>query len=164
MVKKYLNQIKELRYKNNFSIAVAESCTGGMLSSYLTSIDGSSTFFEGSIVSYSNFLKCKLLKVSGKTIKKYGAVSDQTALEMVMGLEKICKSEIFISITGVAGPGGGSKKAPVGCVFFGMGIKTGKKYEYSTEKKIFGNYSRLQIQKKSTEFALKKIIKLIKKI
>ena len=94
-----------------------------MISSKLTSISGSSDFFEGSIISYSNYLKNRILNVPKEVINKHGAVSHQTALSMVKGLEKISKSEILVSVTGVAGPKGGSIKTPVGRVYFGIGIK-----------------------------------------
>ena len=160
----YLNKIKKLRSTKQFNIAVAESCTGGMLSSKLSSLSGSSEFFLGSIIAYSNKLKIKLLNVSNKTLERYGAVSHQTALSMVKGLAKKTNSDVLISITGVAGPKGGSKKTPVGCVIFGFGIKIKKKYEYFTVKRIFKKTTRRQIQINSTKFALIKIIQLINKI
>ncbi len=160
----YIKKIKKLRREKKFSICLAESCTGGMISSKLTSISGSSDFFEGSIVSYSNFLKKNLLKVPKTTIDKYGAVSHQTALSMVKGLKKISRSEILISVTGVAGPHGGSLKTPVGCVYFGIGTKIKNKYFYITIKKIFKEKTRQKIQEKSTEFILKEIIKNLSKI
>ena len=160
----YIKKIKKLREEKTFSICLAESCTGGMISSKLTSISGSSDFFEGSIVSYSNYLKKNLLKVPKTTINKYGAVSHQTALSMVKGLKKISRSEILISVTGVAGPSGGSLKTPVGCVYFGLGTKIKNKYYFTTIKKIFRERTRKKIQEKSTEFILKEILKNVSKI
>ena len=160
----YIKKIKKLRKEKLFSICLAESCTGGMISSKLTSISGSSDFFDGSVVSYSNDLKIRLLKVPEITINKYGAVSHQTALSMVKGLKKISRSEILVSITGVAGPNGGSTRTPVGCVYFGMGTKIKNKYYYKTIKKVFRERTRQKIQEKSTEFILKEIIKNISKI
>ncbi len=160
----YIKKIKKLRKDKLFSICLAESCTGGMISSKLTSISGSSDFFDGSVVSYSNDLKKNLLKVSKTTINKYGAVSHQTALSMVKGLQKISRSEILVSVTGVAGPNGGSTRTPVGCVYFGMGTKIKNKYYYKTIKKVFRERTRQKIQEKSTEFILKEIIKNISKI
>ena len=158
-MRNYIKQIKKFRESKSFSICLAESCTGGMISSKLTSISGSSSFFEGSVVSYSNNLKNHLLKVPKSVINKYGAVSHQTALSMVKGLRRISTSEILVSVTGVAGPNGGNVKTPVGCVYFGLGIKIKKKYHYTTIKKIFRGKTRNIIQKKSTEFILKEIIK-----
>ena len=160
----YIKKIKKLRKEKTFSICLAESCTGGMISSKLTSISGSSDFFDGSVVSYSNDLKKLLLKVPKTTISKYGAVSHQTALSMVKGLKKISRSEILVSITGVAGPNGGSSKTPVGCVYFGLGTKIKNKYYYKTIKKVFRERTRQKIQEKSTEFVLKEIVKNLSKI
>ena len=160
----YIKKLKKLREEKCFSICLAESCTGGMISSKLTSISGSSEFFEGAVVSYSNYLKYRLLNVPEKVINRYGAVSHQTALMMVKGLKKISKSEILVSVTGVAGPKGGSINTPVGCVYFGLGIKIKDKYHFTTIKKHFRERSRQKIQEKSTEFILKEIIKNIPKI
>ena len=160
----YIKQIRDLREKKTFSICLAESCTGGMISSMLTSISGSSEFFEGSVITYSNHLKCSLLNVPKKIIEQHGAVSHQTALLMVKGLKKISKSEILVSVTGVAGPKGGNLRTPVGCVYYGLGIKIKNKYYYKTLKKIFKDNSRNKIQRKSTEFILNEIIKMLKKI
>ena len=160
----YINKIKKIRKSKMFHIFLAESCTGGMISSKLTSLSGSSDFFEGSVVTYSNQMKNRLLKVPNSIINKYGAVSHQTAMSMVKGLKKISKSEILVSVTGVAGPSGGSTKTPVGCVYFGLGIKIKNKYHFTTIKKIFGERTRKKIQEESTEFILKEIIKNLKKI
>ena len=163
-MRKYLEKIKKIREKKLFSICLAESCTGGMISSKLTSISGSSLFFEGSLVTYSNFLKNKLLKVPKSVIGKHGAVSHQTALCMVKGLKSISKSEILVSVTGVAGPKGGNLKTPVGCIYFGFGIKIKNKYNFTTIKKTFREKSRKKIQIKTTEYVLKEILKNISKI
>ncbi len=163
-MKRNLLKIKKLRKTKVFNISIAESCTGGMISSYLTSIDGSSSYFDGSVVSYSNDFKCRLLGVRKKTIEKYGAVSHETALAMVKGLSKKRKNEILISVTGVAGPKGGTAKTPVGCVFFGIGTKIKNKYIFSTVRKMFRENTRKHIQLRSTEFAIKQIIKEINKI
>ena len=163
-MKNYINQIKALSKKKEFTITLAESCTGGMVSSYLTSIDGSSKFFNGSIISYSNDLKENILNVSKNTISKYGSVSHQTALAMVKGIKNMSDSEIIISITGVAGPKGGNDKTPVGCVYFGIGIKKKSGYRFKTIKKLFKKNNRITIQRKSSEFVLKTIITEIKKI
>ncbi len=163
-MRNYINKIKKIRKSKMFHIFLAESCTGGMISSKLTSLSGSSDFFEGSVVSYSNYLKNRLLKVPNSIISKYGAVSHQTAMSMVKGLKKISKSEILVSVTGVAGPNGGSPKTPIGCVYFGLGIKIKNKYHFTTIKKNFREKSRHKIQEKSTEFILKEIIKNLRKI
>ena len=160
-MRKKIEKIKNLRKKKNFSISVAESCTGGMISSHLTSIDGASQFFDGSIVSYSNDMKEETLGVKKKTLLKFGAVSHQTALEMLRGMKKNCKSKILISVTGVAGPTGGTAKTPVGCVFFGVATKIKSAYKFKTIKKIFKKSTRRMVQIKSTDYVLDLIIKEI---
>lgn len=143
--------------KNKLSISVAESCTGGMLSSSITSISGASKIFNIGLVTYSNLAKIKLLKVSSSNIKRYGAVSEKCCLKMVEGLSKLSKSKINISITGIAGPKGGSKNKPVGLVY--IGIKKGKKI--SINKYLFKNKNRENIRKNSVKEALKLIDKFI---
>ena len=107
-------------------MSFAESCTGGLLSSAITSVNGSSKVFKLGLVTYSNEAKIKILKVPKKIIKKYGAVSYETCLYMVNNLSKISKTKISLSITGIAGPKGGTKTKPVGLVF--IGIKKGIKF------------------------------------
>ena len=159
-----LLKVKEIRSNKKFTISLAESCTGGMISKYLTSINGSSLFFNGACISYSNQMKTRLLMVPKSTIINYGAVSHRTALAMVKGLKRMTDSEILLSVTGVAGPSGGTAKTPVGCVFFGIGSKVNKKYTFQTTKKIFHEKTRLAIQKKSTGHAMYLILKELKKI
>ncbi len=158
-----LLKIKKIRSKKKFTISLAESCTGGMISKYLTSINGSSLFFNGACITYSNKMKIRLLGVPKSTIVNYGAVSHQTALAMIKGLKIITDSEILLSVTGVAGPSGGNSRTPVGCVFFGIGSKINKKYIFKTTKKVFHEKTRLAIQKKSTEYAIYLILKELKK-
>ena len=143
--------------KKKLSISVAESCTGGMLSSSITSISGASKIFNIGLVTYSNLAKIKLLKVSSSNIKRYGAVSEKCCLKMVEGLSKLSKSKINISITGIAGPKGGSKNKPVGLVY--IGIKKGKKI--TINKYFFKNKNRENIRKNSVKEALKLIKKFI---
>ena len=118
---KVINKLKQKKFK----ISVAESCTGGLLSAIITSISGSSKVFSCGFITYSNISKIKILKVPKNTINLYGAVSSQTCLSMVKNLSKISKTRIAVSITGVAGPNGGTKKKPVGLVF--IGVKNGTK-------------------------------------
>ena len=143
--------------KKKLSISVAESCTGGMLSSSITSISGASKIFNIGLVTYSNLAKIKLLKVSSSNIKRYGAVSEKCCLKMVEGLSKLSKSKINISITGIAGPKGGSRNKPVGLVY--IGIKKGKKI--SINKYLFKNKNRENIRKNSVKEALKLVKKFI---
>lgn len=102
------------------TISFAESCTGGFLSSGLTDVPGASDVFTGGVVSYSNEWKESLLGVKKKTLKEYGAVSENTAREMVQGLALLADADISISVTGIAGPGGGTVEKPVGTVFIGF--------------------------------------------
>ena len=143
--------------KKKLSISVAESCTGGMLSSSITSISGASKIFNIGLVTYSNLAKIKHLKVSNSIIKRYGAVSEKCCLKMVEGLSKLSKSKINISITGIAGPKGGSKNKPVGLVY--IGIKKGEKI--SINKYLFKNKNRENIRKNSVKEALKLVKKFI---
>ena len=152
------NQLKKLTAKlkkNKIKVAVAESCTGGLISYNLTKIPGASKFFMVGIVSYSNISKLDLLKVRQKTLTKYGAVSAEICKEMCNNLLKISKTNIAISVTGIAGPDGGTKKKPIGLVYIGICSK--KKLEiikFNFNKKL----SRLNIQNQT----LIKAIKLIK--
>ena len=143
--------------KRKIKISFAESCTGGLLASTVTSISGASKIFNLGLVTYSNQAKIKILKVNRNIIKKYGAVSKECCEEMVKNLSKISKSKINVSITGIAGPGGGSKLKPVGLVY--IGIKTGK-YLLILENK-FGTKNRSSIQKITVKEVLKKITKII---
>ena len=109
--------------KNNKTVAFAESCTGGRIGSLLTDIPGSSRYFLGSVIVYSNRAKVDLLNVSEKTLENYGAVSDPTACEMAEGARRIFQSDIGLSVTGIAGPDGGSEEKPVGTVHIGLSSK-----------------------------------------
>ena len=128
--------------QKRITISVAESCTGGLLSRYLTSLPRASNYFQNGLITYSNKSKIKLLKVNKKIIEKYGAVSQQCCEKMVKNLSKITNSKINISITGIAGPGGGSKLKPVGLVY--IGVKKSKKIIIS--KNIFKQKKRKLIQ------------------
>ena len=125
-------KVVKLLAKKKLTVSFAESCTGGLLSSTITSISGSSKVFNTGLVTYSNNAKVKLLKVQKKTITRYGAVSYETCLSMVKNLSKISKSNISISITGIAGPNGGTKEKPVGLVF--IGLKKGGKIVIKKKK------------------------------
>ena len=151
--KKIIAFIKRKRMK----LAVAESCTGGMLSSAITSVSGSSKVFTMGLVTYSNQAKTNILKVNQKIIKKYGAVSVQCCLAMVNNLSKISKSKVCVSITGIAGPKGGSKQKPVGLVF--IGIKNGKKIIVS--KNLFKAKGRIAIQKATVRKSLNLILRTV---
>ena len=151
------NQLKKLTAKlkkNKIKVAVAVSCTGGLISYNLTKIPGASKFFMVGIVSYSNISKLDLLKVRQKTLTKYGAVSAEICKEMCNNLLKISKTNIAISVTGIAGPDGGTKKKPIGLVYVGICSKD----KLEIKKFNFGKkLSRINIQNQT----LKKTIKLI---
>ena len=153
--KKIISLIKRKRMK----LAIAESCTGGMLSSAITSVSGSSKIFTMGLVTYSNQAKTSILKVPQKIIKKYGAVSVQCCLAMVNNLSKISNSKVCISITGIAGPKGGSKQKPVGLVY--IGIKIGKKVMIN--KCNFRNKGRIFIKKQTVKKSLNLLAQLIKR-
>ena len=154
-----LNQkIVALLKKKKLKISFAESCTGGLLSSAITSVSGSSKVFTISFVTYSNQSKISILKIPKNVIQKYGAVSVQCCLAMVNSLSKISKSKISLSITGIAGPKGGTRKKPVGLVY--IGIKIGKKVVVN--KCNFKNKGRIFIQKQAVKKSLNLLIKLIK--
>ena len=152
----YVNTVR-LLFKNKLTVSFAESCTGGLLSSSITSVSGSSKVFNMGLVCYSNNAKVKILKVPKKTISKYGAVSHETCLSMVKNLSNISKSDISVSITGVAGPNGGTNDKPVGLVF--IGIKKGTKT--IVKKYLFKNKKRISIQKAIVNQSLKMILNLL---
>ena len=154
-----LNQkIVSLLKKKKLKLAIAESCTGGMLSSAITSVSGSSKVFSMGLVTYSNQAKTSILKIPKHIIKKNGAVSVQCCLAMVNNLSKISKAKICISITGIAGPKGGSKLKTVGLVY--IGVKIGKKV--IVNKCNFKNNGRTFIQKQTVKKALNLLANLIK--
>ena len=150
-------KIVKLLTKKKLTVSFAESCTGGLLASSITSISGSSKVFNMGLVTYSNNAKVKLLKVPKKTITKHGAVSYETCLSMLKNLSKISKSNISISITGVAGPNGGTKEKPVGLVY--IGLKKGSKI--IVKKNYFKSKKRISIQKATVKQALKMILNIL---
>jgi nicotinamide-nucleotide amidase len=143
--------------KKKLKISFAESCTGGMLSSVITSVSGSSKVFNLGLITYSNKMKVDILNVPKKIISKYGAVSKECCLSMVKNLSKISKANISVSITGIAGPNGGTKLKPVGLVY--IGIKKGKKI--IIKEHLFKNKSRISIQKNTVSNSLNIINKII---
>jgi len=150
LVKKLIN--KKLK------ISFAESCTGGLLASSITSISGASKIFNLGLVTYSNQAKIKFLKINKNIIKKYGAVSHECCLAMVNNLSKISKAHINVSITGIAGPNGGTKLKPVGLVY--IGVKKGNKIRIN--KFFFKSKKRLFIQKATVKKALDLVLKITK--
>ena len=157
-MKKFSQIVVKLLIKNRLNISFAESCTGGLLSSSITSISGSSKVFTLGLITYSNQAKISILKVPKKTIMKYGAVSYETCLSMVKNLNRISKTSISVSITGIAGPKGGTKHKPVGLVY--IGIKKGNKT--LIKKFIFKSNKRNSIQRSTVNKALNLILTFAK--
>ena len=147
-------KIVNLLTRKKLKIAFAESCTGGMLSSTITSVSGSSKVFNLGLVTYSNESKIKVLKISKKVIRKYGAVSEQVCKAMVKNISKISKTNMSVSVTGIAGPSGGSKKKPVGLVY--IGIKKGNKI--IIKKFLFKNKGRSYIRRATVNRSLSLIL------
>ena len=148
----------KLLTKKKLKISFVESCTGGLLSSSITSISGASKVFNLGLVTYSNQAKIKVLKVNKNVIKKYGAVSHECCSAMVKNLSKISKANINVSITGIAGPKGGTKEKPVGLVY--IGVKKGNKIQVN--KCLFKAKNRLSIQKSTVRKALELVLRAAK--
>ena len=144
--------------KKKLTISIAESCTGGLLSSTITSVNGSSKAFILALVAYSNQSKINVLRIPKEIIRKYGAVSEQVCFAMVKNVNKITKTNISVSITGIAGPSGGTKKKPVGLVY--IGIKKDNKIKI--KKYLFKNKGRSYIQKSAVNKTLKLILSILK--
>lgn len=115
--------VVDLLMANKLTVATAESCTGGLLSGRLVNVSGVSEIFKMGLVTYSNKSKRRLLGVKGRTLNKYGAVSENTAKEMAKGAQSLSKADVTVSVTGIAGPDGGSDEKPVGLVYIGVNIK-----------------------------------------
>ena len=148
----------KLLIRKKIKVSVAESCTGGLLASAITSISGASKIFNLGLITYSNQAKIKILKVNKKIIKKYGAVSHECCYAMVNNLSKISKANINVSITGIAGPRGGTKKKPVGLVY--IGVKKGRKIQII--KCLFKSKKRSSIQKATVKKVLNLILRATK--
>ena len=153
-----MNTLVKILIRKKLKISFAESCTGGLLASSITSISGASKIFNLGLVTYSNQAKIKFLKVNKDIIKKYGSVSHECCLEMVNNLSKISKADINVSITGIAGPKGGTNQKPVGLVY--IGVKKGNKTQIN--KCFFKNKQRSSIQKATVKKALGLILKVTK--
>jgi|TARA_Y100000310_G_scaffold10731_1_gene11409 PncC family amidohydrolase len=150
------NIVKKLR-KKKLKISLAESCTGGLLSSAITSISGASKIFNLGLIAYSNQCKIKVLKVPKKTIKKYGAVSEEVCKIMAENVSKIGKTNMSVSVTGIAGPNGGTRKKPVGLVY--IGIK--KNNIINIKKYLFKNKGRSYIQKAIVNKCLRLVLSIL---
>ena len=152
-----IDKLHKKLLKTKTTISLAESCTGGLLSSKLTTLSGSSKYFKMGLITYSNNAKINILNVNKKVIKRYGAVSKECCKSMVENLSKLSKSKINVSITGVAGPKGGTKNKPIGLVF--IGIKKGNKIFII--KNLFGKKKRSIIQNNTVEKCINLLMKII---
>tara|TARA_S200000501_G_C20628008_1_gene657638 strand:+ start:218 stop:676 length:459 start_codon:yes stop_codon:yes gene_type:complete len=152
-----MNSLVKKLIKKKLKISFAESCTGGMLASSITAVSGSSKVFNLGLITYSNQAKIKILKVNKNIISKYGAVSYECCKAMVINLSKISKANINISITGIAGPNGGTKSKPVGLVY--IGVK--KENKIIINKNIFKSNNRKSIQMKTVKKAFKIVNSII---
>ena len=139
---------KELRGEG-LTLAVAESCTGGLIGHRLTNLSGSSTYYMGSITAYAYHAKVRLLKVKWETLETHGAVSDETVSEMALGVRRALSSDIGISVSGIAGPTGGTPEKPVGLVHFGLSSVKGI---WATHQVFKG--SRIKVKEQAADFAL----------
>ena len=155
-MKKAEEVIKKLIEKNYF-ISCAESCTGGKVTAALVDVPDASKVLGAGVITYSNEAKMKYLQVKKDTLDKYGAVSEETAREMAEGIAKVNQAQVGVSVTGVAGPGGGTPEKPVGMVCFGFSV-CGK---VTTFIKQFGNLGRNQVRDASVRFVLEKLIELL---
>ena len=151
-------KIVKILTKKKLTIAFAESCTGGMVSSAITAINGSSKVFTLGLIVYSNKSKINVLKIPKNIIKKYGTVSAQVCLVMVKNISKIAKTNVSLSETGIAGPDGGTKKKPVGLVY--LGIKKGNKIRI--KKYFFKKKGRAYIRKETVNKSLRLILRTLK--
>ncbi len=153
---KLKQKLFELLKEKNLKISTAESCTGGMIGACLTSIPGISSYYGYGFVTYSNEAKQKLIGVKEETLNKFGAVSAQTVLEMAEGALKVSRADIAVSVSGIAGPGGGTKEKPVGLVYIGLAYK---------EKQLFNKFifkgNRDEVRQQTVNMAFEMIIKQI---
>ena len=152
-----INKLHKKMIKKKITISVAESCTGGLLSSKLSKLSGSSKYFKMGLITYSNEAKINILKIKKSVIDKYGAVSQECCKSMVENLSKLSKSKISISITGIAGPKGGTNEKPVGLVY--IGIKKGNKI--FIVKNLFGKNKRSIIQNNTVKKCINLLLKII---
>jgi PncC family amidohydrolase len=151
-----VEELVKLLTEKNKKIATAESCTGGMIAQMITSVAGASAVFDCGIVSYSNDIKKSILGVRAQTLEQYGAVSEKTAFEMAQGVLRLSGADYALSVTGIAGPGGGSKEKPVGTVYVGVAHPAG------TEVFLFHfSGSRDEIRRQTAQAALEKIYNIV---
>jgi len=156
-----IEQLAELLIKNNKQLTVAESCTGGWVAKVLTDLAGSSTWFERGFVTYSNEAKREMLAVAESTLETYGAVSQETVIEMAQGALKNSRADYSLSISGIAGPEGGSTEKPVGLVWFAWAEKRDNTQKIiSAKQKIFSG-DREAVRQQAVDYALTELIEII---
>lgn len=148
---KLLREVASLLTEKELMVATAESCTGGLIGHALTNIPGSSAYYAGGVISYTNALKIKLLGVAASTLEEHGAVSESTAREMAEGIKTVAHADIGVASTGIAGPGGGTSEKPVGLVYIGLAA------EVTTVKDFVFDGDRLQNKKSTVQAALQMI-------
>ncbi|MBN1131404.1 MAG: CinA family protein [Chitinispirillaceae bacterium] len=143
--------------KRNMTLAVAESCTGGMVGGAITAVPGSSRYFAGGVIVYEDRVKRRVLKVPASLLKRYGAVSRPAVIAMARGVKRLFKTDCAIAVSGVAGPGGGTRGKPVGLVFIAAAVNN---TVHVSEARLKGN--RGEIRRKAVETSLKQLINLMK--
>ncbi len=146
----------DILVEQSMKIATAESCTGGLIGSRITDVPGASRYYAGGIIAYSNEAKINILGVSPETIRNYGAVSEECAREMVMGVVKIFRANVGIAITGIAGPSGGTPEKPVGTVYIAYYLQG-----HVTAERVFFTGSRIEIKEKIVDHALEKLFDMV---
>ena len=142
--------------KKHLTLAVAESCTGGLLGSAITEVAGSSAYFMGGVISYDNRIKSKVLSVPPATLRKHGAVSGETVAAMARGVRKLMGVDCAVAVSGVAGPGGGTKEKPVGLVYIAVAVET---HLFTFECRFAGN--RKKVRDTAVETALRLLAALL---
>ncbi len=148
--------VGELLRKRGLRLAIAESCTGGLVSHRITNVPGASTYYMGSVTAYAYEAKVRLLGVRWSTLEKYGAVSKETALEMAAGVRRALAADVGVSVTGIAGPGGGTPEKPVGLTWIGLsapGIDEAWEYIWKGD--------RLQVKEQSAQQALQLLVNFL---
>jgi nicotinamide-nucleotide amidase len=164
-IESLVKQIASACMPHQTKIVTAESCTGGMISTALTDISGSSAYFDRGFVTYSDEAKAELLNVSLESLSKHGAVSEAVAMEMALGALKASQADIALSVTGIAGPTGGSDKKPVGLVYFGLAYRAGENapeigFKVTAYHEIFKG-DRAAVRRQTQERGLKLILKYL---
>ena len=156
-------QVGELLRRRGFRLAVAESCTGGLIGHRITNVPGSSTYYVGSVTAYAYEAKVRLLGVRWETLEKYGAVSQETALEMARGVRHALAADVGLAVTGIAGPGGATPEKPVGLVWIGLSLPcvapaSEAHSSYDEAWSYCWKGDRLQIKEQTAEQALRLLV------